>query len=133
LQKTVTIIATVQIAWGSISLIAAFLLYVIVAGAGAISGDHEAMMVTTIVASAISIPMFFLSLPPIIGGIALLKRKSWARIVLIACGIIELLVIPLGTVLGIFTIRYMMDPEVIDLFEGPYPPAGPAVADSDYI
>ncbi len=70
--------------------------------------------------SVVGISMFFLiallALPGIIGGIGVLKRKGWARIVAIIVGILNLFNIPVGTALGIYTLWVLFKPEAIALF-----------------
>lgn len=44
----------------------------------------------------------------IIGGIGLLKKQNWAKWLVLILGFILLLQIPLGTILGIYTIWVLM-------------------------
>ncbi|MDZ7292710.1 MAG: hypothetical protein ONB44_06690 [candidate division KSB1 bacterium] len=44
------------------------------------------------------------SVPAIIGGTALLLRQPWARILVLILGFVNIFNIPLGTILGIYTI-----------------------------
>ncbi len=56
-------------------------------------------------------PLYLLvGLPGIIGGWGLLLKKSWARILVLIVGIINLLHFPLGTALGIYTIWVLLQP-----------------------
>ena len=50
-------------------------------------------------------------LPGVIGGVYLLRRQSWARILLIVVGVLNLPGLPLGTALGIYTIWVLSRPE----------------------
>ena len=45
---------------------------------------------------------------PLVTGIGLLRRATWARGLAIASGILQLLGFPIGTTLGIFTLYYML-------------------------
>ncbi|OGG43223.1 MAG: hypothetical protein A3F84_21545 [Candidatus Handelsmanbacteria bacterium RIFCSPLOWO2_12_FULL_64_10] len=63
----------------------------------------------------------------IIGGIGLLKRQEWARILVLITGFINLINIPFGTVLGVYTIWVLMKDETVRLFEAA--PDLPAVAE----
>jgi len=45
----------------------------------------------------------------IFGGGALWERRSWGRRVMLAVGVIELLGIPVGTALGIYTLWVLID------------------------
>jgi len=52
------------------------------------------------------------------GGIGILKAKSWGRIISVINAILGLLNIPIGTVIGILVLIYLMKPEVREYFEG---------------
>jgi len=91
------------------------ILQITLSGAGLIAGDYEVQRILAIVASIISFILFFISIPALVGGIGILKMRSWARILLLAYSFISLLNIPFGTVLAIFTIKLMLDRETIEL------------------
>jgi hypothetical protein len=75
----------------------------------------------------IAVLLLLVSLPGIIGGIGLLKRKEWARIVVLIVGFLSLIRIPLGTILGIYTIWVLMHDDAIRLFRSQATPQqGPA-------
>ena len=50
----------------------------------------------------------FNGLLPLITGIGLLRRATWGRVLAIVVGILALLNFPFGTVLGVFTLYYML-------------------------
>jgi len=56
-------------------------------------------------------------LPGLIGGIGVIKHQPWARIVLLVVGILNLLFVPFGTILGIYTIWVLMHEDAKRLFE----------------
>ncbi len=59
---------------------------------------------------AILAAMFTLtSVPSLIGGIALLLRQSWANTLVLILGFVNLSIIPVGMVLGIYTIWVMVN------------------------
>ena len=53
----------------------------------------------------------------IVAGWGLLQHKSWARILAIILGIINLVFFPIGTALGIYTLWVMFNDEAKALFE----------------
>ena len=58
-----------------------------------------------------------LSVPGIIGGIGILKRRSWARKLALALGVINLFSFPpIGTALGAYTICVLLKRENARLF-----------------
>jgi hypothetical protein len=89
---------------------------VVVAGAGAISGEREAMFITGTVGIAIAGFLIVLSLPGIICGLGILKFRPWARIMAIILGVLHLLSFPFGTALGVYALVVMMNDEVAALF-----------------
>ena len=54
----------------------------------------------------------------IAGGVGLLMGKNWGRIVSIVNAALNLLSIPIGTVIGILVLIYLTKSEVRDYFEG---------------
>ena len=83
MDKHVTFVAVLNIALGFLGLFFAVFLFVAIVGAGIISGDSEAMTITSIVGTALGFFLAITSLPEIIGGFGLLKRKAWARILIL--------------------------------------------------
>jgi hypothetical protein len=62
--------------------------------------------------------MLVLSVPGIIGGIWLLKRRPWARILVLIVGALGLIDFPLGTALGVYTLWALVHDETVELFAG---------------
>jgi hypothetical protein len=52
------------------------------------------------------------------GGIGIIKAKSWGRIISIVVAVLSLFWIPVGTVLGVLVLIYLMKAEVREYFEG---------------
>ena len=52
-----------------------------------------------------------IGIPGIIGGIGLLLKRSWARIVIMIIGLLCLLDFPLGTALGAYTLWVLLQPQ----------------------
>ncbi|HPG37999.1 MAG TPA: hypothetical protein PLP19_06655 [bacterium] len=117
MEKHINLIGILYIAFSVMGLIAASLVFIIIAGGGFISGDEEAMYITGIVATVLSGLITFFSIPGIIGGWGLLKKKKWARIVLLILGALNLLNIPFGTVLGGYTLWALLQDESMKWFE----------------
>jgi hypothetical protein len=64
------------------------------------------------------------SVPGILVGIGLLKYRPWARIVGIVLSILDLIWLPIGTIVGIYGLWVLFSAETERLFNGP-PPAPP--------
>lgn len=116
MEKHITFVAILNIAFGFLGIfIAAFLLIALV-GAGIISGDTQALTITSLV--GIGIAFFFLikSIPEIIGGFGLLKHKPWARYLILIIAVIDLIQIPIGTIIGIYELWVLLNEKTIELF-----------------
>ncbi|MGH8004365.1 MAG: hypothetical protein ACRECJ_06550 [Limisphaerales bacterium] len=70
------------------------------------------------IAHWVTFGMFVISAPGIAGGIGLLKRKYWAKILVLVLGFINLLHFPFGTALGIYTIWLLTRKETAEFFTG---------------
>lgn len=51
------------------------------------------------------------SVPAIIGGVALLLKQAWAKTLIQILGFLNLINIPLGTIVGVYTIWVLMNDE----------------------
>jgi hypothetical protein len=118
MDKHVTFVAVLNIALGFLGLFLAAFLFVAIVGAGIISGDSEAMTITSIVGTALGLFLAITSLPEIIGGFGLLKRKAWARILILIVACLDLLWIPIGTIIGIYELWVLLNEETVKLFTG---------------
>lgn len=117
MDRHITILGVLHIANSALGIIAAIIVFTIVTGAGIISGDPDAMTITAIVGSSIALFLLVLSLPGIIGGIGLLQHRPWARILVLVVGFLNLLNIPIGTVLGVYTIWVLLKEDTGPIFE----------------
>ena len=116
MEKHITLVAALNIGFGALGVFIAIIVLVAVVGGGLISGDSEAIFITSIVGPAISIFLLILSIPEIIAGIAILKRKSWGRILGLIIAVLDLFNIPIGTAIGIYTLWVLLQDEVVQLF-----------------
>ncbi len=116
MDKHVTILGALYMAFSAMGLLGAFITFMAVAGGGMLSGDMEAMLVTTTVGSVIAFFLLFVSIPGLIGGYGLLKKYGWARIVVLILGFINLINIPFGTILGVYTLWVLLKDETVQLF-----------------
>jgi len=116
MEKHITIVAVLSIVFGTMGVLLGTFLFVVISGGGAISGDPTAMNVTGIVATGLGGFFMLISIPDIIAGIGLLKRRSWARILAFAFAILDLMQIPIGTAIGIYVIWVLLNDDTIKLF-----------------
>ena len=117
MEKHVTVVAAINIGFGFLGLFIGLITFVAVAGGGIISGDPEAIAITSIVGTVVAGFFLITSLPEIIGGFGLLKKKEWARVLIIIVACLDLLFIPIGTIIGIYELWVLLQDETIHLFE----------------
>ncbi len=67
MEKHVTFVAVLNIAFGFLGLFFAVFLFVAIVGAGIISGEPEAKTITSIVGTALAFFLVITSLPEILG------------------------------------------------------------------
>jgi len=116
MEKHVTLVAVLGIVFGGLGISIGLMGLVAISGGGLISGDIMAMRITRIVGPAVALFFFLTSVPEVIAGIGLLKRKSWARILAIVLAILDLINIPIGTAIGIYALWVLLNDETARLF-----------------
>ncbi len=117
MEKHINVVAALRIGFSILGLIAGIVLFIVLYIIGDISGDHEAEFVLSIIANILIVLFVILSVPGIIAGVGLLKRKEWARILTLILSVFDLLNIPIGTALGVYSIWALVQPETIELFK----------------
>ena len=116
MEKHINVVAALQIGFSFFGLIIALLVTTILNLVGDFANDHQVEMILSIVASGIAIFFVILAIPGIVGGIGLLKRKEWARILILIISVLHLCNFPLGTGVGAYSIWALVQSEVVDKF-----------------
>jgi hypothetical protein len=111
MKKHIELVAILHLVFSGIALVVAAFIFILLSGIGIISHDAVAMGVLGTVGMIICIIITVLAIPGIIAGIGLLKMKSWARILAIVVGCLDLLDIPFGTALGVYTLWVLLNDE----------------------
>jgi hypothetical protein len=122
MEKHITVTAALHIGYGILSLLLGLVLWIGLIGAGLMSADPDAIRVLSFIGTLVGLFLLIVSVPEIIGGIGLLKRRPWARILLMVMSVLELIRIPLGTALGVYTIWVLVQDEtkqILETQEGP--------------
>jgi hypothetical protein len=110
----VKIVAALHIAFGAMGLIATIVLFTVFGLSGALvasQGERLGAGIVGVVGLCIASLIALLSIPGIVGGCGLIAGKGWARMLVIVLGVLDLLNIPLGTALGIYTLRALLKTE----------------------
>ncbi len=112
----ITVVGVLRIGLAILGFLGAGIVFVAVVGGGMISGDAEAIRITGIVGTSIAGLLGILSLPGLIAGIGLLRHLSWARWLSLVLAVVDLALIPVGTLFGIYAIWVLMQDETAELF-----------------
>ncbi len=119
----VKVLGALQIAMSGFGLLGAFVLMVILGGAMGIvgaSGDADAAFALPIIGltgMALVGFLLILSIPGLIVGSGLLRRRPWARVAGIVMSIIGMTAIPFGTALGIYGLWVLFSKQTEQLFQ----------------
>jgi hypothetical protein len=117
MEKHITLVAIMSLGLGALGILGAAIGFAVLVVVGLVSGDPTGMSVMTILATVVAGFITLTSLPAIVGGIGLLKRRPWARILMLVVGVLELPNIPLGTALGVYTLWVMIHDETRRILE----------------
>lgn len=118
----IPVVAWVHIVLNSLSLLlfgGAALALIGIGGLAASSAGRDAALIFGVFGSLATFMVFLagiLALPGLIGGIGLLLRAGWGRMLIIIVSLFGLLNFPLGTVIGIYSLVVMFNDEVIREF-----------------
>ena len=123
------ILAAFHIVFGLLGLVAALGILIVfggMAGAAGFAAANEpdawlAVPILSIIGSVLMLIALTLSIPGIIGGWGLLRGKNWARILMIVLSALNLINIPIGTLLGIYGLWVLLSKETELRFRAPSP------------
>lgn len=116
MDRHVRLVAILHIGLGALGLLGAAFVFFIVAGAGLLSGDPQAMLVTSTLATVVGFFLALTAVPGIIGGVGLLQHKPWARILILIVATFYLFHVPFGTLLAIYTYWTLLTEEGSRIF-----------------
>lgn len=117
MEKHINVVAALHIGLSILGILVGVFVYIVLFFVGDLSGDHEARFVLGLIAKILAGFIFLLSLPGIIAGIGLFKRKEWARILTLIVSVLDLVNFPIGTAVGVYSIWALVQPEVVEQFK----------------
>jgi hypothetical protein len=100
----VTVVGWLQIVNGLLGIMWGVFLAALILGVGIAVEEAIVLRILLVTASALGGLLFVLSVPGIIAGIGVLRRASWARLMALVLAVFELVLFPIGTLLGGYTI-----------------------------
>jgi hypothetical protein len=104
MRQHVPIVAWLNIAGAIVMLLIAAFLVILLPAIGAMSGDRDAFGILSIIGVTVGGFLAVLSLPELLAGIGLLRRRNWGRILAIIVSFLNLLNFPIGTVIGVYSL-----------------------------
>lgn len=117
MEKHINVVGVLYIILSIFCFLGAFTVYFLLRMIGNFSDDYDANMILTMIANVLAVLLVVLSIPGLIGGIGLIKRKNWARILILILSILNLFNFPIGTAIGVYAIWALLQPEVAAAFE----------------
>jgi hypothetical protein len=127
----VKVLGVLHLVLGALGVLGAMLLLVVFGSAAGIVGAtgepsaHIAIPIIGLTGMTLVVIVLVRSVPGMLVGIGLLKRRPWARIGGIVLSILDLIWMPVGTIVGIYGLWVLFSNETERLF-GVSPPAPPA-------
>ena len=116
MEKQINTVAVLQIGLCIFNLLMALTLYSILKLIGGIIDEPSGEMVLTLIANIAGTILVILSIPGIIAGVGLYRRKEWARILTLILSVIGIFNFPFGTAIGIYSIWVLIQPESVAAF-----------------
>lgn len=128
MQKHVTAVAALQIGFGIFGIALGILIIFLIGWASTFVEEPEVAVILPTLAVVIGGSLVTLSALSVIGGVGLLKYRNWARILILIISAFDLLNIPIGTAVAIYTFWVLVQDETARLFgvqsTAPIPPQG---------
>ena len=116
MEKHINIVAALQIGFSILGLIIGGILFTLFVLLGNFIDEPDAQMVFGIIAKVVMVVLIIFSIPGIIAGVGLMKRKEWARILTLILSVLSLVNFPFGTAVGVYSIWALVQPEVVEQF-----------------
>ncbi len=117
MEKHINVVAALQIGLSILGLIVGGIIFALLFFVGSFVDQSEAQTIINIIAKILMTVIIILSIPGIIAGVGLLKRKEWARILTLILSVLNLVNFPVGTAVGVYSIWAMVQPEIIEQFK----------------
>jgi len=116
MEKHINVVAALQIGLSVFNLLIALLIFTVLKLVVGFVDEPNAGTILSIVADVLAIVFIVISVPGILAGMGLYRRKEWARILTLILSVIEIFSFPFGTAIGIYSIWALIQPETIAAF-----------------
>jgi hypothetical protein len=122
----VKVLGVLYLAMSALALLAAMVVLLAIGGAAAtvgVSAEPQdaavALPILGLAGTAVGVTLLLLALPGIATGLGLLYFKPWARILGIVLSVLNLINIPLGTIVGAYGLWVLLNKDTERLFTNP--------------
>ena len=133
MQKHVTVVGILFVAMGVLGIASAAIVVAVTVSPGllayAVEGTAEALVILTTLGCTVGGCVALLSVPEIIAGVGLLQGRNWARYLALFLSVLNLVAVPLGTAVGIYSLWVLLQNETAALFEPAWATADAAVGE----
>ena len=116
MQKHVTVVASIQVGYSLFLIIAAVVVFIVLRQVAHFEDDREAVYILWAVGTYVPLFLFVLAIPGLVGGIGLFMYKRWARIVVLIVSALDMLSIPVGLIIGVYSIWVLVQDDTVKLF-----------------
>jgi hypothetical protein len=120
MEKHVTLVGALHIGYSAFQILGALIAFTFIVGGGLLGGflseDEIVIPITIFVGTTIAVFLLLVSVPGIIGGVGLLRHKSWARYMVLVLSVLALINIPIGIAIGVYSIWALVQDETAKLF-----------------
>lgn len=116
MERHINVVAALQIGLSIFGIVLGIVVFTVLNITVSFVDEMEAQKVLTIIGNVLIILFVSLSIPGIIAGIGLFKRKEWARILTLIISVLDLFNFPLGTAVGVYSIWALVQPEIVEEF-----------------
>ena len=91
-------------------------LFFVVVGLLLAADEAASLGILAVIGTVVGGFLFLLSVPGLVGGIGLLKRQDWARLLVIIISVLHLFNVPVGTAVGVYSLWALTRQETAALF-----------------
>jgi len=116
MENHLTAVGALSIGLSVLGILVGAFAFVLLAGIGYAVQEEDASIVLLTIGTVFGFLFLIVSIPGIIGGIGIFKRKEWARILVLVVSAMHLINIPIGTAVGAYSIWVLVQKETILLF-----------------
>jgi hypothetical protein len=118
MQKHLTVLGILFIVVGAFTLIGAGATFLSMAGGTLMSGDKAVISLGLGIGAVVASLLIAMALPALVAGIGLLRGAPWSRLLGFVAAGINLLNIPLGSLLGVYALWVLAQDETVQILKG---------------